>query len=132
MRHEIFEDDRLMERLIRENHENRKPLELWPDPVAPKSGRRVGGGTATKLQAILGIMSDGQWRTVPEIQQQLERDFNITTSETGCSARIRDLRKPENGGHTILIQRVRGAFGFYEYRLERGPLEPAYQGATPG
>jgi hypothetical protein len=40
-------------------------------------------------------------------------------SETAVSARLRDLRRPENGGHTVLRQRRPS--GLYLYAIDLGP-----------
>lgn len=48
------------------------------------------------------VMSDGQARTLWEIQQAVEAlPHGAHFSESTISARIRDLRKPQHGGHTI-------------------------------
>jgi len=58
------------------------------------------------------LMADGQWRTLAEIAGLL-RD-----PEASISARLRDLRKPKFGGHTV-NRRHRGPKenGLYEYQL---------------
>lgn len=48
------------------------------------------------------VMSDGRARTLWEIQQAVEAlPHGAHFSESTISARIRDLRKPHYGGHTI-------------------------------
>lgn len=48
------------------------------------------------------VMSDGQARTLWEIQQAVEAlPQGAHFSESTISARIRDLRKPQYGDHTI-------------------------------
>ncbi len=58
-------------------------------------------------------MLSGRWFTIGELASLVEG-----ASESGISARIRDLRKPEFGGYTIDRQR-RGdpKRGLHEYRL---------------
>lgn len=56
-----------------------------------------------------------EWLTLSEIQEKLLDVYNIQASESGISARIRDLRKPEFGGHTI--ERRARSGNLYEYRM---------------
>lgn len=72
-----------------------------------------------QLIRVKTLMSDGQWRTVPEIVLQLGQPL---ISETGASARLRDLRKPRFGGHTVERRRRGGPDSrLYEYRLLLAP-----------
>ena len=59
-------------------------------------------------------MKDGSWRTLAEIEEIL----GTGNSQSGISARLRDLRKEKFGGHTV-ERRRRGnaARGLFEYRL---------------
>jgi len=61
---------------------------------------------------VLAYMSAGTWWKLAELAE-------VTgASEAGVSARIRDLRKPSYGGHTVERRKVapgRGALN--EYRL---------------
>lgn len=72
---------------------------------------------------VFTLMRDGQWRTLSEIQEE------VGGSEAAISARLRDFRKPENGGHAV-DRRRRGepSAGVWEYRLS---LQPA-SGSWPG
>lgn len=64
------------------------------------------------------VLSDGQPRTLWEIQEAVERlPGGVHFSEATISARIRDLRKQKFGGRTI-HRRSRGG-QTYEYWLER-------------
>ena len=56
------------------------------------------------------VLKRGQWYTL--------RALSIMTGapEASVSARIRDLRRPENGSHTIERRRVEGRPGLWEYR----------------
>lgn len=61
---------------------------------------------------VHAIMCDAQWRTLAEIQAQ------TGGSETGVSAKLRDLRKPQFGGHHVDARRRGNARdGLWEYRL---------------
>lgn len=59
-------------------------------------------------------MRYGGWFTLKELTQ------HCGGSEAGCSARIRDLRKPKFGGY-VVERRRRGdpKNGLWEYRLSR-------------
>jgi hypothetical protein len=61
-----------------------------------------------QLQNVRQILSDNRWHTLSEIAQR------IGGSEAGISARIRDLRKPKFGNHTIDRQHIGG--GLWRYR----------------
>ena len=63
---------------------------------------------------VAAVMSDGEWRTLAEIQAI------SGGSETGVSARIRDMRK-EKCGRQKIESRRRGdeTDGLWEYRWTR-------------
>ena len=61
-------------------------------------------------------MLDREWRTLAEIAR------GVQGSEAAVSARLRDLRKPRYGGHTVnRKQRCTGKPGVYEYQLVVNP-----------
>ncbi len=66
-----------------------------------------------QLGRVFATMRDGVWRTMAEI--------SVLTGdpEASVSARLRDLRKPKFGGHSV-ARRPRGEreAGLWEYRLE--------------
>ena len=65
-----------------------------------------------QLAKVYNWMSDGNWRSLSELK-------NLAGgSEAGCSARLRDLRKPKYGSH-IVNRRRRGdpRAGTFEYQL---------------
>jgi hypothetical protein len=64
-----------------------------------------------QLLAVHSLMSDHQWRTLAEIVCLLGKG-----SETGVSARLRDLRKPRFGSLTVESRR-RQPGGLWEYRI---------------
>ena len=66
---------------------------------------------------VFELMRDGEWRTLLEIAAQVE---GLTTA---LSARLRDLRKPQFGEHTVQSRPRHG--GTWEYRLlvNNGQLE---------
>lgn len=73
---------------------------------AARDYRRLKG----RLLRVYLLMIDGQWRTLAEIQS------HVGGSEAGISARLRDLRKSEYGGH--VIEREHVECGLHRYRLK--------------
>lgn len=71
-----------------------------------KDGKRLG----EQHRAVFDLMRDGQWRTLYEIE---EATGHPTQS---ISARLRDFRKAEFGGHEVNRKR-RGDSGTWEYKL---------------
>lgn len=65
---------------------------------------------STQLSRVRKLMADGRWRTLGAIQRE------AGGSEAGISARLRDLRKPRNGGLNVERRRVEG--GLWEYRVK--------------
>ena len=72
-------------------------------------GRRL----AAQHNRVLAILKQGGWYTLAEIAA-LTHD-----PEASVSARIRDLRKPRFGKHTV--DRRRRTQGQFEYRLNDRP-----------
>ena len=66
-----------------------------------------------QLAAVLGVMTDGQWRTLAELSTL------VHAPEASVSARLRDLRKPRFGFWIVLRQRVPGRRGLHQYRVLR-------------
>lgn len=64
----------------------------------------------TQLARVKEYMLTGYWTTLAEMATY------AGGSEAGCSARLRDLRKQQNGGF-IIERRRRGHGGLHEYRL---------------
>lgn len=68
----------------------------------------VGSKTKTQRTRIFDLVRDTRWRSLDEIATQ-------TGDPTpSISARLRDLRKPKYGGHTIEKKNMGG--GLYAYR----------------
>ena len=63
------------------------------------------------------IMKDGNWWAPYELCDEIKRNLNIRVSDSSATARIRDLRKVQYGGHVVRIRRRNGARAF-EYRLD--------------
>lgn len=74
--------------------------------------RHDGERLASQFERVFSLMKDGRWRTLEEIAA------TVHGSESGVSARLRDMRKPKFGGHTV-ERRARGdrERGLFEYRL---------------
>ena len=66
-----------------------------------------------QLQRVYHLMSDGKWRSLREIAMA------VGGSEAGVSARLRDLRKPHCGGHSV--SSIRESGGLWSYRLVVNP-----------
>ena len=62
------------------------------------------------LGEVYGKMRDGKWRSIRGLADEIGAG-----SEASVSARLRDLRKPKFGGHTI--EREYLYSGVYIYRL---------------
>lgn len=81
-----------------------------PD-VRPEDKSRLGA----QLAKVRALTAEGQWWTLAALAKA------AGCSEASASARLRDLRKPRNGGHTVERERVEG--GLFRYRVvpRRGP-----------
>lgn len=96
-------------------------------PPAPKRRRVYDGASFDPAKdevrlnrqqaAVLEVMRDGGWRTLEMIQRHLRVHHELHASEASISARLRDLRKPQHGGHTIDRERLKEADGLWRYRL---------------
>lgn len=62
-----------------------------------------------QLARVRDFMRNGKWWTLQAIA------FHADAPEASVSARLRDLRKPKFGGHTI--ERRHLGRGLFEYRL---------------
>jgi len=86
-------------------------------PAAPRGKTfdptRDGPRLARQHRLVLSVMSDGQWHTLREIADM------SGCPEASVSARLRDLRRPGYGLHTVERRRVAGGDGLHEYRVER-------------
>lgn len=70
-----------------------------------RDGARLGDQT----HAVFNIMKDGQFRTLSLLAQM------TGAPEASVSARLRDLRKPRFGGHTV--NRKYLGNGLFQYQL---------------
>lgn len=92
--------------------------EIDPDELARlrATNQEFGGATydardkarlSTQLRKVLELMQDGRRRSLAEIKQF------VGGSEAGVSARLRDLRKRQYGGHDVRHQRRYDGVWFY-------------------
>ena len=72
--------------------------------------------TRSQRHAVLALMADGRWRCLHDIVDGLAAQ-DILASESGISARMRDLRKPQFGAWTVERRLTAGANRLYEYRV---------------
>jgi hypothetical protein len=91
--------------------------------VLPEPQRRFDGHTYSpehdcerltgQLLAVWEAMQDGDWHTLEGIARAAK------CSEASASARLRDLRKPRWGSHTVERRRCEatGCSGLFFYRL---------------
>lgn len=68
-----------------------------------------------QVDAVRELLKGGRWYTLQALAEALAQRCGVIVSLPGVSARLRDLRKPNFGGHTI-EKRCLGD-GLYEYRL---------------
>lgn len=76
---------------------------------------------ATQLELVKKALSstingNAGWWTLNGLQKYLQSN-GVGASETGVSARVRDLRKTAFGGHTIVRRQTAWAQNVYEYRM---------------
>lgn len=70
---------------------------------------RDGGRLRAQLIRVRSVMVDGGWHTLAELSAA------TGDPESSVSARLRDLRKPKHGGHTVDREFVQK--GLFRYRL---------------
>lgn len=63
-----------------------------------------------QLHRVKDAMKSGEWFTLAKLEAL------VGGSQAGISARIRDLRKPWAGSHTIEKERIKDS-GLWRYRL---------------
>lgn len=68
-----------------------------------------------QLAAVFEIMKDGRERTLVDLATLASKLLGRRASEAAVSARIRDLRKAQFGGHTVEHRNCGG--GLWAYRL---------------
>lgn len=98
-----------------------EPLPRRVPPLPPVSPERAVDGetydvgedyvrlSRQQLAVYEALTTSPGWWTLRELADA------VGASETSVSARLRDLRKPKHGGHTVERKRLEG--GLYAYRL---------------
>jgi arginine repressor len=76
---------------------------------------RDGARLTSQLTAVRIILSDGHWRTLEELRNELALR-GIHASEAGISARVRDLRKAKFGGYQVYRQHIKNGLWAYAMR----------------
>lgn len=94
---------------------------------------------APQLRAVFDVLlryekvntPTGHWLTLAELSRLVEFDIDRKVPEASISARLRDLRKPRNGGWQVERRRRGATGGTWEHRLgqpgfytEREPADP--------
>jgi hypothetical protein len=69
------------------------------------------GRAAAQRGRVWTVVVDGGWHTLAGIAAR------TGDPEASISARLRDLRRPEHGAHTVERRRVREGGGLFEYRV---------------
>ena len=64
-------------------------------------------------EKVYELMDIFEWLTVWEINEMLPKNYSDST----ITARIRDLRKPQYGGHTVTKRLRNGSSRTREYKL---------------
>lgn len=69
-----------------------------------------------QLQAVYDVLGDGKWYRLTQLAYLASLQLGgKRVSEASASARLRDLRKPRFGAHTIERRSIGG--GLFEYRM---------------
>jgi hypothetical protein len=83
------------------------------DTLTPADEKRI----TKQRDAVLKLMLSGNWLTLSELSQLLEREYGRKFPEASVSARLRDLRKRRYGSYRVDHRRREGGSGWWEYRL---------------
>ena len=70
-----------------------------------------------KMLLLFEMMKSGQWVTSEPVMRRID------CKEAAATARIRDLRKPQYGGHTVNTE-LRGGVWHYQLETESKELVP--------
>ena len=62
------------------------------------------------------LMKSGDWWMPHELINAIRNRYDILISDSSCTARLRDLRKPRYGAH-VIEKRIREGSRAYEYRM---------------
>jgi hypothetical protein len=82
-----------------------------------------------QYHATLSVMSDHEWHEADHITASVNYLTGDASNWAAVSARLRDIRKPENGGWgKDMVQRRYVRRGVWEYRLRPEDERPAEPG----
>lgn len=84
-----------------------------------------GSRLRAQLAKVRSFMFRHSWVTLAQIAE------HVGAPEASCSARLRDLRKPEYGSYEVQRRRVENGNGLHEYKLLIGPVPALAHGKTP-
>lgn len=76
---------------------------------------------SAQYDQVFAVMRDGKARTFSRIRLEAWRKFDVLHPLPSISARLRDMRKPEFGGHTVESECVRQGLWLYRLILRRRP-----------
>ena len=78
---------------------------------------QAGPGAGTLNFMILALLKfNPRWFMPWELCEAMQKLYDLRISDSSCTARLRDLRKPQYGAHNIEKRRREGSTAF-EYRL---------------
>jgi len=80
---------------------------------------------------VWDVIRDGQWWTFEQIAFQIWQRFGKRDSEAAISARLRDFRRPNFGGHTIERTSAEDGSRLYLYRVADQPKGQQELGLRP-
>jgi hypothetical protein len=91
------------------------------DTLTPTDEKRL----TKQRDAVLKLMLSGNWLTLSELSQLLEREYGRKFPEASVSARLRDLRKRRYGSYRVDHRRRVDSGGWWEYRVREAEREAA-------
>jgi hypothetical protein len=74
--------------------------------------------------AIAELLSRGLWYTPEEITGYLQIAHRKLISGAACTARLRDMKKPQHGGYNVKSRPRKGSTA-WEYRIEQAEQRAA-------
>lgn len=85
----------------------------------------------TTTELVREIMMRGEWVTPYSVQSSIRVKEGRQVSDAAITARIRELRRPEFGGHTIDSRPCGGNSRAHEYRMKVLPSQMSLLEAFP-
>lgn len=100
---------------MKEEAANAERGKLRKNPMS--TDLKLTGRLGAVFEEMKAADANGRWLTVPELAGRVQLRMGKLISETGLSARIRDLRKEKHGGHTVDKRQRGGRGNLWEFRL---------------